>query len=325
MRVHAVKVDWSSNKERLREIREKVFITEQNVPRDLEWDGLDDDALHFIALNEAGQALGTARLLQTGQIGRMAVLAEQRSRGIGRALLAAAVAEATHIGLARVFLHAQRHAEAFYRKAGFLPIGSEFLEAGIPHIEMIRELPIPFRASESDRGLPKVNAENKAEAAHPSRVVAFRTEADARVGVLSVLQRARRTVSILSANLDRALFGNDGFLQSISDFARRSRHVHVRVLIEDAKGIADMSHPLLELACRLPSKVKMRRLPDDRTPSRRGFVVVDTVAVWVQPDHDEYIGWSNMHDRVEARRLSDEFAELYERSVDDPDLRLLVL
>ncbi len=81
MPVHAVKVDWSTHRDRLRAIRARVFIEEQGVPQDLEWDGLDESADHFIALNEAGVALGTARLLNTGQIGRMAVLARTaRSR-----------------------------------------------------------------------------------------------------------------------------------------------------------------------------------------------------------------------------------------------------
>jgi len=325
MAVHAVRVDWSSNQARLREIREKVFTDEQNVPRDLDLDGLDDEAIHFIALNEAGRALGTARLLHTGQIGRMAVLADQRGRGIGRQLLEAAIAEASRLGLSRVFLHAQRHAEEFYRKSGFLPVGVQFLEAGIPHIEMLLELPIPFQQSTSDRGLPTLNVHTKADTEFASSVVTFDTEGAGRDAVLQVLGRARRTVSISSADLDRMLFGNDRFLLAISAFARRSRHASVRVLIEDAKAIADESHPLLELARRLPSKVTIRRLPDDRTASRRSFVVVDAVAVWVQPDRDEYVGWYNMHDRVEARRLADEFADLFERSVDDPELRLLNL
>ena len=325
MAIHAVRVDWSSNQTRLREIREKVFTDEQNVPRDLDLDGLDDEAIHFIALNEAGQALGTARLVQTGQIGRMAVLADQRGRGIGRQLLEAAIAEASRIGLSRVFLHAQRHAEDFYRKSGFLPVGVEFIEAGIPHIEMLLELPIPFQQSTSARGLPTLKVDTKPDTEVASTVVTFDTEGDARDGVLQVVGRARRTMSISSGDLDRMLFGNDRFLQAVSDFARRSRHVQVRVLVEDAKAIADESHPLLELARRLPSKVTIRRLPDDRTPSRRSFVVVDTVAVWVQPDREEYVGWYNMHDRVEARRLTDDFDELFERSVDDPELRLLHL
>ena len=88
----------------------------------------------------------------------MAVLKEQRGRDIGRQLLKAAVDHAVEVGLQRVFLHAQTHAEGFYRKSGFLPFGAEFMEAGIPHIEMELALPIPFKGSARDRELPLVKA-----------------------------------------------------------------------------------------------------------------------------------------------------------------------
>ncbi len=88
--------------------------------------------------------------------------------------------------------------------------------------------------------------------------------------------------------------------------------------------IAEAAHPLLELARRLPSKIEMRRLPDD-TAVQRSFVVVDHDAVWLRSDRDTYEGWCNPHDPVEARRLIDEFTVLHERSSDDPELRLLSL
>ena len=162
MALHVVKVEWSTHMEKLRAIRQRVFIEEQSVPQDIEWDGLDEEATHFLALNEMGLALGTARLLtSTGQIGRMAVVKEQRGRDIGRQLLQAAIDHAVEVGLERVFLHAQTHAEGFYRKSGFLPIGEEFMEAGIPHVEMALVLPIPFQPSARDRGLALVNVPAK--------------------------------------------------------------------------------------------------------------------------------------------------------------------
>lgn len=325
MPVHTVRVDWASFRDRLKRIRQQVFTDEQHVPRELDIDGLDDDAIHFIALNEAGRDLGTARLLPTGQIGRMAVLADQRRRGIGRQLLDEAIAEATKAGLRRVFLHAQRHAEHFYRRSGFLPVGTEFIEAGIPHVEMVLDLPIPFRQSPTHRGLPTVNTERKTDPLRPSREVTFESLNDARDGLLVILRCARRVVSIASPDLDRTLFGDDGVVELLSDFARRNRHVRVRVLVEEPKAIADEAHPLLDLARRLPSKVEIRKQSDDRTPSRRNYVIVDGTAVWIQPNRGEYVGRHNVHDRVEARRLTDEFTELYERSIDDPELRRLDL
>lgn len=325
MAVHAVRVEWSTHMEKLRAIRQRVFIEEQNVPLDLEWDGLDEEAAHFLALNEMGLALGTARLLtRTGQIGRMAVIKEQRGRDIGRQLLKAAVDHAVEVGLQRVFLHAQTHAEGFYRKSGFLPFGAEFVEAGIPHIEMELALPIPFKRSEHDRGLPLVKATATGSEPGPRASKTFQSESDCREAVVQLLARARRKVFILSANLDTALFGYGPVLAALSEFARRSRHASAIVLVDNTKAIAEIAHPLLELVRRMPSKIAMRRLPEESVPTR-SFIVVDDAAVWIQPDLQAYVGWFNLNDRVEARRLSDEFAALYDRSSDDPELRLLSL
>ncbi len=113
-------------------------------------------------------------------------------------------------------------------------------------------------------------------------------------------------------------------MAALSEFARRSRHASATVLVDDTKAIAEIAHPLLELVRRMPSKIEMRRLPEESVPTR-SFIVVDDAAVWIQPDLQAYVGWLNLNDRVEARRLSDEFAALYDRSSDDPELRLLSL
>jgi len=123
-----------------RPVREKVFIEEQSVPRELEWDEWDARSEHAIACDAAGRAIGTARLLPDGRVGRMAVLPEWRRRGVGAALLEAILGQARGRALPRVTLHAQTHAAGFYRRFGFSERGSEFLEAGIPHVEMRLEL-----------------------------------------------------------------------------------------------------------------------------------------------------------------------------------------
>ncbi len=128
-------VPWGDNAKALRAIREEVFIREQNVPVAEEWDGRDDDSRHFLAETD-GKPVGTARLLATGQIGRMAVLQQARGLGIGRVLLNAAVTAARQGDYREIFLEAQTHAVEFYRKAGFRPEGPTFMEAGIPHQRM---------------------------------------------------------------------------------------------------------------------------------------------------------------------------------------------
>ncbi|MFO7648914.1 MAG: GNAT family N-acetyltransferase [Halomonas campaniensis] len=126
---------WEALGPEASEIRRVVFIEEQRVPREEEWDGRDDDCHHFLALLE-GRPVGTARLLPDAHIGRVAVLAEARGRGIGAALMVAAIDAAYRLGHPAVELAAQTHALAFYARLGFIPFGDEFLDAGIPHRNM---------------------------------------------------------------------------------------------------------------------------------------------------------------------------------------------
>ena len=126
---------WNDCAKTLRAIREEVFIREQNVPIEEEWDGRDEGSRHFLA-EVNGKPVGTTRLLTTGQIGRMAVLQNVRGMGIGRLLLDAAVTAARQGDHPEIFLEAQTHAIEFYRKAGFRANGPTFMDAGIPHQRM---------------------------------------------------------------------------------------------------------------------------------------------------------------------------------------------
>jgi predicted GNAT family N-acyltransferase len=134
---------WQDAEAELRAIRSRVFIQEQHVPEALEWDGEDAQALHVLAQDGAGQAIGTARLLlhdRLAHLGRMAVLPAWRGQGVGRALLDALLAAAQARGARTAFLNAQTTAVGFYARAGFALEGDEFLDAGIPHLRMTRAL-----------------------------------------------------------------------------------------------------------------------------------------------------------------------------------------
>jgi len=128
--------DWSRDAAALRDVRHAVFVVEQHVPESLEWDGIDVQCVHVLAVDAAGQAIGCGRLLPDGHIGRMAVRAPWRGHGVGRSILDVLIGLARARGYARVVLNAQTHALAFYARAGFVVSGSEFDEAGIPHREM---------------------------------------------------------------------------------------------------------------------------------------------------------------------------------------------
>ncbi|HEY6239901.1 MAG TPA: GNAT family N-acetyltransferase [Burkholderiales bacterium] len=129
-------VAWSEALQSARPVREAVFIEEQRVPRELEWDDWDERSDHAVASDVKGRAIGTGRLLPDGRIGRMAVLREWRGKGVGAALLQAMLDRARSRAMPLVVLHAQTQAAGFYRRFGFSERGGEFLEAGIPHVEM---------------------------------------------------------------------------------------------------------------------------------------------------------------------------------------------
>ena len=131
--------DWETCKADAQDIRYEVFVVEQGVPVEMEWDEMDAVCLHAVAYDSNDRASATGRLLPDGHIGRMAVRKEARGGGIGGHILGALMAEAQKRGDRAVMLNAQTQAEAFYQRFGFAREGEEFMEAGIPHIAMRRE------------------------------------------------------------------------------------------------------------------------------------------------------------------------------------------
>ena len=125
------------------EVRRQVFVEEQGIPKALEFDGNDGEALHMV-VKDGERVVGTARVLflagNQAKLERMAVLKPFRRRGIGRRIISFLNEELRSRRVQQVVLHAQREAVAFYRACGFRELGSPFLEAGIEHIQMQRNL-----------------------------------------------------------------------------------------------------------------------------------------------------------------------------------------
>jgi len=130
--------DWTRHAGEIYMIRRAVFVVEQGVPDDLELDEFDPGCWHLLARDPAGQPIATGRLLSDGHLGRLAVLAAWRGRGVGRAVVNRLIDQAERLGMPEIVLHAQTHAVDFYRRLGFQTEGDEFMEAGIPHYRMRR-------------------------------------------------------------------------------------------------------------------------------------------------------------------------------------------
>lgn len=324
MRTHVIPVSWESHGQILEELRARVFIEEQGVAADIERDGQDADAHHFLALTEAGQHVGCARLLPTGQIGRMAVLPEHRHQGIGFELLSLAVDHAKSLEFTELFLNAQTHAEAFYRRAGFMPVGGEFMEAGIPHQRMELVLPIPFESS-GDIARPVVREESVHPDAEAADLLTHKGEAECIAGLAGVLDHPSREVRIYSPLLDHNLFEDDAVVEALSAFARGGPPATLNVLIHSSSLVVSRGHRLLNLARRLASKIAIRLVPDELQDEHRCFVLADHQAFFLLPDHQEYVGFSNRYDPVQATQLADRFDFLWQRAERDPELRALSL
>ncbi|MGH1471233.1 MAG: GNAT family N-acetyltransferase [Cellvibrionaceae bacterium] len=140
------KANWELDKTQLQKIRHKVFVEEQKVPEQDEWDHMDETATHYLCLlsptiktdnDQRHIPVATARLLPTGQIGRMAVLKEYRTKGIGKMLLQYIIDTHSARPMKSLFLHAQLSAIPFYEKLGFIVTNeNEFEDAGIMHKTM---------------------------------------------------------------------------------------------------------------------------------------------------------------------------------------------
>jgi len=135
---------WSELGKEAAPIRSKVFVEEQKIPAEMEWDAADAECVHAVAYNHFGMPLATGRLLEhvpgVAKIGRMAVLNTMRGSRVGRAVLDALTQAAKERGYREALLHAQMSAAPFYTRAGFTTRGPVFEEAGIPHVEMVRAL-----------------------------------------------------------------------------------------------------------------------------------------------------------------------------------------
>ena len=241
-------VDYEAAAPLLRRVREPVFVQEQKVPLELEWDDLDPASQHVLALDGAGNPIGTGRLTPKHSIGRMAVLPEWRGRGVGEAILAALVDRARESGWPDVTLAAQVHAIGFYARAGFLPEGDHFDDAGIDHLLMRRNLRAP--GTIGDR-----------------RALVAAT--------LGVVAGARRALVVYSRDLDPGVFDRPEVVEAVRRLA--IRRGSIRILLQEPLAARQALSPLIELGQRLPTAISFRageEQVDRAYPS--AFVASDT-------------------------------------------------
>lgn len=139
-KVEIIEGRWVDLELQLKQIRTEVFIEEQHVPTYIEWDALDADAIHLLALDEKNQPVGCARILKHGRVGRMAVAKPWRGSGLGKALIEKAVQICRRLNMPTINISSQTHAIKFYEKAGFVVTSEAYIDANIWHVDMALKL-----------------------------------------------------------------------------------------------------------------------------------------------------------------------------------------
>ncbi|GAB3381254.1 GNAT family N-acetyltransferase [Spongiibacter taiwanensis] len=296
-------VSWQTHRDVLTDIRYRVFVEEQAVPEELELDEFDVSARHWL-IAEHDQPVGTLRLLDNNSIGRMAVLAEHRGKGIGRRLLQACIDAATRDGRSALTLSAQCHAIGFYQTLGFVAEGEVFMDAGIPHRQMTLVL--------------TTSSEGDAPFREPRQRVT-----DIPGAILQLTDTARRSLDIFSHCLEPQWFAYQELADTVSAFARRHPDSRVRLLIVDDRPLREIRHPLVTLSRRLSSSIHLRvaaTLPRDNGNER--FLIADVRDVLVIEDSDSAMAWRSPMPPL-ARDYQARFDRLWEFAKPSPWLKNL--
>lgn len=291
--------DWQIEQAQIKSIRRQVFVEEQSVPEQLEWDGLDETASHWLAW-EDGKAVATARLLPDGHLGRMAVLADYRRQGIGAQLLRTLINTASDRQLLELYLHAQLHAIPLYQSAGFNLEGDEFLDAGMPHRTMRLRL-CQQRLLGIHGG--KFAIKNLAEAA------------------LELVAQADRHLRIISSSLDRDCFEQTELVDAISRLARKSRFSEIKILVCNSDDLLGRSHRLVQLQQRLSTAIELRMVNDSCEDVNNNFIIADSLGVICQSMREPELIWGNYNNRPIAEDFDNQFDRLWNQAKTDPNLR----
>lgn len=288
-------VDYETALPDLRTVRETVFVQEQRVPLELEWDALDPRCVHVLARDAAGHPIGTGRLTPEHKIGRMAVLAPWRGRGVGDALLVALLSAARDRGWREVSLHAQVPAQDFYARHGFLPLGERFQEAGIDHqaMRLVVDAANPVESRES-----------------------------AVAAAVGVIAGARRELHVYSRELDPGLLDAPGVIAALRRFATSGGEV--QVLLQDAATPQRRGSPLIGLGQRLPSAFAFRVIEepvDLEYPS--AYVVNDGGGYLFRPLGHRFDGETRLDAPARVRQLRAMFDGPWQRARPCSEFRAL--
>lgn len=305
--------DWEGDQAGLRAVRTRVFVEEQSVSEEEEWDGLDAECRHVVAEAKAEGIVGTGRLHPSGKVGRMAVLPHWRGRGVGAMLLLRLIEEARAQSLESLYLHAQVPVLGFYARYGFVAEGEEFDEAGIPH-RLMRLSLRPEAAASPEPDMPTT-------AAGTRRVISGKEEFAQAVAEVAAM--AQRSLAIFTPDLEHGVYDTRPFLDAIKRLVLSRSHARIRVLISDPGRIQHSVNRFLYVGRRLSTFIEFRHLPETFQGRGDAFMIADRSALVYRARAERWQGIADTCEPRMARRYLAEFDEMWQRSENAAEIREL--
>lgn len=309
--------NYAVDRDDLHAVRQAVFVIEQQIPSDIEFDPLDSICHHVIARDLQSRAIGTGRLTADGKIGRMAVLREWRGQGVGASLLRSLLEKAQKLGLTQVSASAQLQAVGFYQRFGFRAQGEGFMQAGIAHQAMSLALQTLAQPTVRTPARPR-----------PASVEAMRVEGieSALAASQQLIAQARRQLYLYSRDLEPALYADKTTLATLKQFVLGNRNSMVHIIIQQPEQLRNRHHPLIELAQKLPSYFLLRTpLEAEDLQYLSAFVTNDRDGYLFRLQGDRYEGHWSPQLPSRSRQLREEFERVWQRSRPCTEFRALGL
>jgi predicted GNAT family N-acyltransferase len=299
----------------LRQIRTMVFVIEQKIPVELEFDEEDMNCRHFIARTADGAPIGTGRLSPEGKIGRLAVLAEWRGQGVGTSILRILIENAHSLGLRKVTAEAQLRALGIYQKFGFKPLGEAFIAVGIPH----QTVELNLQAVHQERISRKPREESV-----PAQQ--FSTVSAAVDATLQIIKQTHRQLYIYSQDLEYALYGQNEIIEALKQLVLNNRKAEVQIIIQEPNKLRSQTHPLIGLAQRVSSHFQLRTpIETEDLQTDSAFTVNDDDSYLFRLQGNRFHGhWSPNQPALNCQ-LQEEFQRIWQRSRPCTEFRALNL
>ncbi|OZB11183.1 MAG: GNAT family N-acetyltransferase [Marinobacter sp. 34-60-7] len=312
---------WQLAPASVKDIRQRVFIDEQGVPPELEWDATDEIADHYLVVDANNTPLATARLFsaleETATIGRMAVLPAARGKGIGEALIRHLLSECAGC-YQSVQLSAQEYAIGFYQRCGFHVCSDRYDDAGIPHVDMRCLAPALAQEGAASRAQPLILGQD-------DESWLFSDDATQLHLLDSLAGQANQRFWLYDRLLDHERYDRHRLRELISEIARRHRLSEVRLLIHDDKPLVKRRHQLVELMRRLTSSIELRLVNPEYPMEDQAFVLVDREGVLYRHGFEAPEGFANFAAAGRAKLLEESFQRMWDAARPSLELRQLPL